>query len=52
VRKEVQGAIEALEVICLKALELEQADRYPDAEKMIVELTEWLSNTPDSPLGI
>jgi serine/threonine-protein kinase len=52
VRKEVQAAIEALESTCLKALEPDRARRHPDAEKMLVELNEWLSNTPGPPLGI
>jgi serine/threonine protein kinase len=52
VRKEVEDAIAALEAICLRALEPDKAKRYPDAEKMLVELNEWLSNTPGPPLGI
>jgi serine/threonine-protein kinase len=52
VRKEAQDAIDALEAICLKALEPDKAKRYPDAEKMLVELNEWMSNTPGPPLGI
>jgi eukaryotic-like serine/threonine-protein kinase len=52
VRKEVQAAVEALEGICLKALAPKKGDRYADAEKMLVELNEWLSNTPGPPLGI
>ena len=52
VRKEVQNAIEALEAICLTAIEPDRMKRYPDAEKMLVDLNEWLSNTPGPPLGI
>jgi serine/threonine-protein kinase len=52
VRKELKEAIEALEKICLKALEPDREHRYPDAEKMLVELSEWLSNTPHPPPGI
>jgi eukaryotic-like serine/threonine-protein kinase len=52
VSREVQSAIEALEGICLKALEPDKKDRYADADKMLVELNEWLSNTPGPPLGI
>jgi serine/threonine protein kinase len=52
VRKEVLAAVEWLEAICLKALQPEKENRYADAEKMLVELNEWLSNTPGPPLGI
>jgi serine/threonine protein kinase len=52
VRKEVQTAIEGLEAICLKALEPGKEKRYEDAEKMLVELNDWLANTPGPPLGI
>ena len=52
VRKEVQDAIDALEAICLRAIEPDKVKRYQDAEKMLVELNEWLSNTPGPPLGI
>jgi serine/threonine-protein kinase len=51
IKKEAQDAIEALEAICLKALEPEKEKRYKDAEKMLIELNEWLSNTPGT-LGI
>jgi serine/threonine-protein kinase len=43
ISKEVQEAVEALEAICLKALEVEQKDRYSDVEQLIVELNEWLT---------
>jgi eukaryotic-like serine/threonine-protein kinase len=52
VRKEVHDAIDTLEAICLKALDPDKRNRYPDVETMIVELNEWLSNTPGPPLGI
>jgi hypothetical protein len=52
VKRELRDAIEALESICLKALEPDKGKRYPDAEKMLVELNEWLANTPGPPLGI
>jgi eukaryotic-like serine/threonine-protein kinase len=52
VRKEIRAAIEGLEAICLKALEPEKENRFADAEKMVVELNEWLTNTPGPPLGI
>lgn len=52
VRKEVHAAIEALEAICFKALETKKINRFADAEKMVVELTEWLLNTPAPPSGI
>ncbi len=51
VRKEAKTALEALEIICLKALEPQQGERYPSVEAMIVELGEWLSSTPGPPLG-
>jgi serine/threonine-protein kinase len=51
VRKEAKAALEALEAICLKALEPEQRERYPSVEEMIVELSEWLSATPGPPTG-
>ena len=51
VRKEAKAALEALEAICLKALEPEQRERYPSVEDMIVELSEWLSATPGPPIG-
>jgi serine/threonine-protein kinase len=51
VRKEVQAAIDGLEAICLKALEPQKENRYADAEKMVVELNEWLSSAPGSPLS-
>src|SRR5262249_23542938 len=51
VRKEVQAAIEGLEAICMKALEPQKENRYADAEKMVVELNEWLSSAPGSPLS-
>jgi serine/threonine protein kinase len=52
VKREVKDAIAALEAICLKAIEPDKAKRFPDAEKMLVELNEWLSNTTDPPVGI
>jgi serine/threonine-protein kinase len=52
VRKEVQQAIDSLQAICLKALEPDKNKRYADAEQLIVELNEWLTNTPGPPLGI
>jgi serine/threonine-protein kinase len=52
VRKEVQDAIDALEAVCLRAIEPDKMKRYPDAEKMLVELNEWLSNAPGPPLAI
>jgi len=51
VRKEAKAALDALELICLKALEPKQQERYASAEDMIVELNEWLSSTPGPPLG-
>ncbi len=51
VRKEAKAALEALEAICLKALEPQQHERYPSVEAMIVELSEWLLTTPGPPLG-
>lgn len=51
VRKEALAAMEALEAICLKALEPEQDERYPSVDAMIVELGEWLAATPGPPLG-
>jgi serine/threonine-protein kinase len=51
VRKEAQAALDALEAICLKAIEPQQQDRYPTAEAMIVELNEWLAATPGPPAG-
>ena len=52
VNKEARSAIEALGAISLKALSTEQEHRYPSAEAMLVELSEWLVNTPGPPLGI
>jgi hypothetical protein len=52
VKKEVQDAIEALEAICLRALEPDRSKRYPEAEKMLAELNEWLSDTPSSILDV
>jgi eukaryotic-like serine/threonine-protein kinase len=51
VRPETREALEALEAICLKALEPEPAERHPTAEAMLVELNEWLAATPESPVG-
>ncbi len=51
VPKEVQDAIAGLETICLKALEPERECRYPDVEKLLVDLNEWLSHTSRLPLG-
>jgi serine/threonine-protein kinase len=51
VRKEVQAAIDGLEAICMKALEPQKENRYADAEKMVVELNEWLSTASGSPLS-
>jgi serine/threonine-protein kinase len=52
VRKEAQEAIDALEAICLRALQPDKASRFPDAEKLLVELNEWLAGTPGPPVGI
>lgn len=49
---EVRDAIDALERICLKALEPEQTERYADAGELIVELNEWLEETRTSPLAV
>jgi hypothetical protein len=49
VRKELQESVEALEAISLKALAVEQGDRYPTVEQLIVELNEWLADTAGSP---
>lgn len=46
VRKEVREAIDALESICLNALEVDREKRHQDAEKLIVDLNEWLSKAP------
>jgi eukaryotic-like serine/threonine-protein kinase len=51
VRKEARAAIEALEMICLKALAVDPRARYQDAEQMIVDLNEWLAHTPGPPTG-
>jgi serine/threonine protein kinase len=51
VRKEAKAALEALEAICLKALEPQPQERYSSVESMIVELGEWLSATPGPPFG-
>jgi serine/threonine-protein kinase len=51
VSREAQRAIDSLQAICLKALEVDQQQRYPDIEKMIVDLNEWLSTTPAPPDG-
>jgi serine/threonine protein kinase len=51
VNKEARSAIDALEAVCLKALEVDPKDRYPNVEAMLVELSEWLLNTPALPLG-
>lgn len=51
VPKEAKLAIEALEAICLRALEPKQEDRYPEVDAMIVDLSEWLSSTPGPPTG-
>jgi len=51
VKKEVGDAVAALESICLRALEPNQADRYADVDEFIVELNEWLDDTTDSPLA-
>lgn len=40
-----QEAIHALESICLRALELDQEKRYPDVEKLIIELDDWLNTS-------
>jgi serine/threonine-protein kinase len=52
VRKEASAALEALEAVCLKALEPHPPERYPDVEAMIVELSEWLASTPGPPAGV
>jgi eukaryotic-like serine/threonine-protein kinase len=51
VRKETYGVLEALETICLKALEPRQQDRYPTAESLVIDLNEWLAATPGPPVG-
>jgi eukaryotic-like serine/threonine-protein kinase len=51
VRKEANDALEALESICLRALEPQPSERYSTVEAMIVELNEWLSATPGPPAG-
>jgi serine/threonine protein kinase len=51
VKKEAQQAVQALESICLKALEVDQQNRYPDVEKMIADLNDWLVTTPSPPKG-
>jgi serine/threonine protein kinase len=51
VSREARVAVDMLEEICLKALAPDKADRYPDVEKMIIELNDWLTNTPGPPLG-
>jgi serine/threonine-protein kinase len=52
VRKEVRSALDALEAICLKALEPDPDDRYPTVEAMTIELNEWLASTPGPPHGL
>ena len=52
VRKEVKEAVESLEAICLKALDPDKSQRFADAEKLLVELSEWLAATPGQPAGI
>jgi serine/threonine-protein kinase len=52
VSKEAQIAIEDLAAISLKALRPDKNERYPDVESMIVDLNEWLANTPGLPAGI
>jgi serine/threonine-protein kinase len=52
VRPEVQRALDALEDICLKALQPGQQDRFASAEALVIELTEWLGNTPGPPDGL
>lgn len=51
IRNEAQQAIEALETICLKALEIDRNNRYQDAEKLIVDINDWLTTTPIPPQG-
>jgi serine/threonine-protein kinase len=51
VKKEAQQAVQALEAVCLKALEIDQQNRYPDVEKLIADLNDWLSTTPGPPHG-
>ena len=48
VRRETQQAIEALESICLQALEIDQKKRYSDVERLIIDLNDWLSTASDS----
>jgi hypothetical protein len=52
VSREARDAVESLEAICLKALAPRKEDRYPDVEKLIIELSEWLQNTPGPPSGL
>jgi eukaryotic-like serine/threonine-protein kinase len=40
-----QAAIEALESICLRALEVNQDKRYPCVENLIIDLNDWLSRS-------
>jgi serine/threonine protein kinase len=51
VPKESLAAVDALETICLKALEIDRENRYQTVDTMIVELNEWLASTPGPPHG-
>jgi serine/threonine-protein kinase len=51
VPKEAKEAVESLTAICLKAIATGQGDRFQSADDMIVELSEWLKNTPGPPHG-
>jgi serine/threonine-protein kinase len=42
VRQETRSALAELERICLKALAVRPAERFPSAEDLIIELNEWL----------
>ena len=44
--KNVRESIDALEQICLKALEPALENRYANVEDLIIDLNEWLKQTP------
>jgi serine/threonine protein kinase len=46
VHKQELTAIENLQKICRKALELDRGKRFESVEALIIDLNEWLSNTP------
>jgi serine/threonine-protein kinase len=48
IRPQVRDALEALETICIKALQRDPGQRYPCVEDLIIDLNEWLGQTGDT----